>query len=201
MRTLIVIPIVHAIEDYGSLSEQAKASAIAQLGLEKYERGQQSIREYWEKVRSQVLDNAGDLVGVFVYQDSYPANLTPEQLAGYLVVDGQNRPKSPNYLLIRELIDKGAVLQGTEDMALVVEQVDIHKRISSASPEVRSLVFAETMDRTDELVSLRDEFIARRIRDTLPPDGKGILFIGRDHDVVSVLESLEGTDELTIEVW
>ena len=48
----------------------------------------------------------------------------------------------------------------------------------------------------DELIHLRDLFIARRIRETLAGASIGILFLGRKHRIMPELEKLP--EEYTI---
>ena len=61
----------------------------------------------------------------------------------------------------------------------------------TAPPEKRSEILEKTKERAAELVHLRDKFIARRIRDTLPKKGNGIIFMGRHHNVPAELENLK----------
>ena len=96
---------------------------------------------------------------------------------------------------------KGAILEGTEDRNLIVEQVEIYKAIArAATPEEQRVVLIETEERSIEITKLRDQFIARRIYGTLPKNGRGLIFIGRAHDVVSELKKLNnlGKDKIRI---
>lgn len=80
------------------------------------------------------------------------------------------------------MLDKGAILEGTEDMNLVLEQMKIYQRVSEASsPLEQNRILVENAARAKEITRKRDAFIAQRICDTLSDDGRGILFIGRDH--------------------
>ena len=101
------------------------------------------------------------------------------------------------FTLVKKLINNGAALTGTEDMNLVMEQLNIYQcAVETPSTAEHKEIFDELRVRSDKITKLRDEFIAKRIRDTLPKSGKGILFIGRNHDVIGELEKL--TKKFTI---
>ena len=192
MRTLYYVPIIHAIEDYGSLRPAIAEASKKRIGAVQFDELQKKIHDYWRVVEERIEKAISNVSGLIIYQDSFPAGDREKILIhfGYLLGD-QSKSKSPNFQLIKKLVDKGAILEGTEELSLIVEQVMIYKEAANAKMLLeQNQVLAKYAERSLKLVKLRDEFIAKRIRDTLPDDGKGILFIGKDHDVISELDKL-----------
>lgn len=191
MAVLYHVPIIHRIEDFGSLQEAIRAAFVTMHGEAAFARIQEDIRIFWVAVEERIEAAIPDLQGLHIYHDGFPVGSSEKLLAlfAYMLRD---HPKSLNFLLIKKLLDKGAVMEGTEDMALVIEQIRIYEcAVSASSQEEQQRITAIHADRAQELVELRDDFITRRICDTLPEDGRGILFIGRDHDIVDKLMALQ----------
>lgn len=190
MRILYYVPIVHSEDDYGSLGPVIKKSFVRQIGQAAFDRFQKNINEFWKIVEERIEKAIPDIHNLIIYHDGFPAGSKEKILAlfGHMC---QDHPKSPNFRLVKKLLDKGAVLEGTEDMNLVIEQLQLYQRAAeSVSPDEQKKILSANAARSREITKLRDEFIAKRINDTLPEDKKGILFLGRDHDVISELEKL-----------
>ena len=195
MPILYYVPIIHSVEDYGSLGPAIRAAFTEKWGME-IDELQEEIRQYWQIVDKRIDKAIPDVRGLVVYQDSLPVGDRQKILAlfGYIC---QDNPESQNFRLVKKLIDGGAVLEGTEDINLVMEQLKIYQRaLEAPSLTEQAKILDENRARSDEITKLRDKFIAKRVRDTLPEFGKGILFIGRSRDVISELEKL--TDKFTI---
>ena len=189
MPTLYYVPIIHSVEDYGSLGSVIKA-AFSEKKRMVFDNLQKDILEYWQIVEKRIDEAIPDVRGLVMYQDSLPVGDREKILTlfGYLCKD---HFKSPNFQLVKKLINNGAALTGTEDMNLVMEQLNIYQcAVETPSTAEHKEIFDELRVRSDKITKLRDEFIAKRIRDTLPKSGKGILFIGRNHDVIGELEKL-----------
>lgn len=190
MPILYYVPIIHSIEDYGSLGPAVKEALVRQRGEVGFANFQRSINEFWKIAEERIEKIVSDVAGLIIYHDGFPVG-SPEkilELFGYMCKD---TPKSSNFQLVKKLLDKGAMLEGTEDINLLIEQVNLYKRATeAATPEEQAKIIAAQAARSREIMKLRDEFIAKRINDTLPESGKGILFIGRDHDVIGELEKL-----------
>lgn len=193
MRVLYYVPIIHTSEECGTLSPAIRQAFLSRFGEKVFEQLQKEIRAYWRLVEARIKKTVYDFNGLLIYQDSFPVGSRENTLEffGYLLQD--HPQKSPNFNLIKELIDKGAILEGTEDMSIVLEQIKIYQLAYEAlSPLEQDRILAENAARANEIMRKRDTFIAQRICDTLPEDGRGILFIGRDHDVVAELKKLSG---------
>ncbi|MEK7076136.1 MAG: hypothetical protein AAB941_00520 [Patescibacteria group bacterium] len=190
MPILYYVPIIHSVEDYGSLGPAIKKSFARQAGEDFFAHLQKNIKEYWQIVEERIEKMISDVAGFIIYHDGFPVGDRKKVLAlfGFMC---QDHPESANFRLIKKLVAKGAVLEGTEDISLVVEHLQLYQRAAeAATTEEQKKILASQATRSLEIMRLRDKFIARRINDTLPESGKGILFIGRDHDVITELEKL-----------
>lgn len=190
MPILYYVPIIHSIEDYGSLGPAIKGAFERQLGEMAFTDLQKSINEYWQMVEERIEERIPNVRGLIIYHDGFPVGSSEKilELFGYMCRDN---PKSPNFRLVKKLLDKGAALEGTEDINLVIEQLKLYKRaVETVTPEEQAKILATQAYRSQEITKLRDEFIAKRIHDTLSDSKNGILFIGRNHDVIAELEKL-----------
>lgn len=188
MSTLYYVPMIHSVEDYGSLGPAIKKAFERRGGEAAFKHIQKDIHEYWKLVEKRIERAIPDVRGLIIYHDGFPVGSKEKVLAlfGHMC---QDHPQSSNFRLVKKLLDKGAALEGTEDINLVMEQLKLYQRAAETeSCEEQEKIIAAHAARSREITKLRDEFIAKRIHDTLPETGKGILFIGRDHDVASELE-------------
>lgn len=189
MAILYYVPIMDSIEDYGSLQNAFKDAFVKEYGETAFVELQHQVCDYWTTVQKRIENAIPDVRGFRIYHDGFPVGSREKVLAlfGYVFRDN---PKSPSLQLVKKLLDKGAVLEGTEDIALVAEQVRIYECVAHASKEEQQRIAAVHADRAKELVELRDDFIAQRICDTLSEDSYGILFMDSGHDVIRILEML-----------
>lgn len=191
MPVLYYVPIIHTSEEYGTLNPAIRQAFINRLGEREFEKLQEKIRAYWQLVEARIEETVHDFNGLIIYQDSFPVGSREKILEFFGRLFRDHPQKSPNFNLVKGLIDKGAILEGTEDMNLVLGQIKIYQLVSKASsPLEQNRILAENAARAEEITRKRDAFIAQRICDTLPEDGRGILFIGRDHDVITELKKL-----------
>ena len=190
MPTLYYVLIIHSVEDYGSLVQAIKEAFTKKYGGITFDNLQKEIHGFWQTVEKRIKETIPDVRGLVIYHDGFPVGDREKVLALFRYMCGDH-PESPNFCLVKKLLKEGAVLEGTEDMNLVKEQLEMYRRATeSSSPEKQAEILAAVSDCSNEILKLRDIFIAQRIRDTLPESGRGILFIGRDHDVISELEKL-----------
>lgn len=172
-RSLIIIPIVHTRADFGSLGSKVPVD-------HEYET---MATRYWQAVSKYVQDLPGDFSELRIYQDGLPD--LPTEMVTRIVDETQ----TPNFDLLRWLRDKGAHIMGTEDYRLLSQEYCASQIIFNAEGEEQKraarLKYAKE---SAYLLEGRDEYIAGRIKATLPEGGMGILFIGLAHEVKSLLE-------------
>lgn len=165
-RRLLIVPIIHTEAELGSEGGAHRAGYVARHGDQGWAEREALIDRYWHAVRDALLNLPIPFERVKLYQDSLPDAPDTDRLVAEMVQHG-----SPNHRLLRLLQSRGAVLLGTESLALLIEEYRAIKE-QRASPELlrRSL-------------EARDRYIAGRIAATLAEGEIGILFIGAAHDV------------------
>jgi hypothetical protein len=182
-RRLAVIPIVHSEADLGKLAARVRES----FGASVWRRRQRAVAELWRHVRDWASQLDPGSERIILYQDGLPDAKEAEAIVRELSACG-----SVNHQVLLDLMRRGATLVGSEDPKLLLREYELASRAASAAGNGRP---GEGGDR--ELATIleqRDEYIANRIDQTLPPGGLGVLFIGALHRVESKLpEEIELT--------
>jgi hypothetical protein len=95
---------------------------------------------------------------------------------------------SKNFEIIGKLLERGAVLVKTEDPVLVKQEYAYIAKIAhSKSPKEKEVWALRYKVAQGRLLRQRDDYIARRIKETLHEGETGVLFVGASHDVLSKL--------------
>jgi hypothetical protein len=174
-RRLVHIPIVHAPEDLGSQFEAVRQAHLARYGIRSWQQHRAAVARYWGEIRQTVvrLPRPGRLIRI--YQDGLPICGQETKLVCELAAAG-----SENHRLIVHLVAGGALLMGTEDPELLLQE---RRRWLQAGPSQPALDSSY-----DELMERRDVFIASRIGATLGPQPElGLLFLGALHRAMEKL--------------
>ncbi|MBI1747698.1 MAG: hypothetical protein HYR55_14090 [Acidobacteria bacterium] len=167
-RRLNYVPIVHSEADMGSLSGGLQKAYINRFGEKLWQEHRQAIDDMWEGIKAKVNKLALDFKKVRLYQDGLPVCGKEKEIVQQVAESG-----SKNHQLLLELMSQGATLMGTEDPSLLIKEYNRLRGAERITGKAESL----------ELLDQRDNFIARRITDTLLPEETGILFIGLMHRV------------------
>lgn len=182
MRTLYYVPILlHAPEEFGSLAKPLLEIAKRIRGPDAEKIYRERACQYWLEVIRR-LDESGlnapeKCRKMHIYVDGLPQ---AEDKHVQKVVEQLIELKLPQYLIIQKLLGKGAIIHGTESLQLLLEEHEMWtKTAQGITPNPK---------RKAELLQERDEFIAKRINETLPEDGIGILFMGAAHKVDNELK-------------
>ena len=197
MSTLYYVPMIHSDEELAELSPVIKELRVRFYGADTAEQDKQSIRELWKYTRAWVLEKIKDPRGLVIYQDGIPIG-PREKIRQLFTLVLKEHPRSPLFLLIKELLDRGAILEGTEDFNLLQKRVAAYKEIYRHSRECRDINdikerIIKKVEELDDLIIQSDRFIARRISQTLPEDGRGILFMGHRHCVDEELMKMQSS--------
>ena len=166
----------------GSLAPALGEGATAVLGQELWQKHKEIVSGFWDSV-ARFFDSL-DGNGFKVYQDGMVADGTE----GLRIVREGIALQSENYEIIGKLLERGAILVKTEDLALVrQEHAYITKIVGSKSLKGKEIAALRYKLAQSKLLRQRDDFIARRIKETLSEEEPGILFIGAYHDVIPKL--------------
>jgi len=178
MRTLILVPVIHTSADLGSLAKEVTGRGIAVLGEEAWEKHTAVVEKFWNKISDYF--NSIDVSGMKIYQDGMIA----EGEIGQKIVEESAKAGSRNYELVSRLLKRGAILVKTEDFKLVKEERDLLVALTQAKSMTHKLIaFIKYKLVKDKLLNKRDEFIAKRIDESLAQEATGVLFIGAYHNI------------------
>jgi hypothetical protein len=170
MARLIYIPVVHSIAEMGSAADAYQAAFVARYGEKKLSERAEEFDAIWRAIGEGIRALRLDLKRVNLYQDSLPVCGHERALVHDIAIQG-----SRNHQLLEALADSGARLVGTESPSLLLDE---YKLIQS--PE-------HTDAQAAALLEARDQFIARRIDETLAEGWVGLLFMGALHHVAKHL--------------
>ena len=176
MRRLIHVPIIHAPEDFGSHLEAVRKAYVSRHGIRGWQQHLRSVKQFWEDVRRLARPLAKTAATLRIYQDGLPVCGREVPLVRELAAQG-----SENHRLLLELMERGAVVMGTEDPDLLRQEHERCRRLGA-------LLEVAPGAHYDELMERRDSYIAARIDATLGGEPEmGLLFMGALHKVVERL--------------
>jgi hypothetical protein len=174
-RSLAIIPIVHTEADLGNLADHLRA----QIGDEAWADKQRAVAAIWQRIAAWCTN--AEARGLRLFQDGLPDAPSAAQIVRDLAGQG-----SLNHRILQDLIDRGAVLVGTEDPGLILREYEIAKAAAEAVEAGRRPDPRDAM-RSATLLDRRDEYIARKIDESLGEQAAGVLFIGMLHNVAPKL--------------
>jgi len=183
MRKLIYVPIIHMSADMGSIAKQVDKRGIAGFGEEFWKGHRETISGFWDVI-SHYFDyidmDTRNRKKMKIYQDGMIA----EREVVQKIVEEGIKSGSKNYELVLRLLKRGAILVKTEEFKMVKEELDRLLAITKAKSTSKKLfAFIKYRLIKNRLLSKRDEFISRRIDETLNQDETGILFLGAYHNI------------------
>ena len=177
LKRLIYVPILHAQDD-------AKHKASSLPKNQKIAEELSAVDEMWAGIAAKIEGLNLPWKQTRIYQDGAPVCGNELSLAKQLAESG-----SPNFSFILDLINKGATLEGTENMDLLIEEYDLlNKLLMKSYGTHQQTKNAEYQTKSRELLALRDQFILNRITDTLKKDELPIVFMGVMHRLDKMLE-------------
>ena len=121
---------------------------------------------------------ASDFSNFRLFQDGLPICGKEPQIVNDLAKSG-----STNNKLLLELMEKGARLTGTESASLLIEEYQLTRLAFSNLGEENPDFVRNREETAKRLLEKRDEFIARRIEETLLPGETGLVFLGALHSL------------------
>ncbi len=182
VRKLIYVPILHTDVDLGSLAGTLTQQAKAVMGEGNWQRHQEVIRRYWQELASYWTRQ--EVAGVKIYQDA----MAVDGNVGAKIVTDLAAQGSINYVLLTQLLDRGAVLMQTENAALLREEYLLTKNLAQkTSLWGRMWGLLRYTTRTKQLLRQRDRSIGQRINESLREAETGICFLGASHQMLPYL--------------
>ena len=161
------------------MRESIQRLKIRTLGRTGWAQTVNRIEQLWVQIEKAIEGLALDYDRVRLYQDGLPVCGRELDIVTELAKAG-----SRNHRLLLRLREKGATLMGTESSELLVDEYQLVQedfalgRSASARREEASRKALR-----DSLLKRRDEFIGRRIGETLLAGHTGIIFLGMLHSL------------------
>jgi hypothetical protein len=177
MRNLIYIPIIHTQADMGALAESFRAIAIERIGRERWKSNVVATEQFWSGIRQEILKWDLPFPHVRLYQDGLPVCGCEADIVADLAKSG-----SPNHQLLVQLMGRGATLMGTESPDLLIEEYSLVQRILTArSSKEAARIKEQQRTLSQRLLLRRDQFVSRRVNESLGVGETGVLFLGMLH--------------------
>jgi hypothetical protein len=183
-RTLVYIPIIHTQADMGALSPAIQRLKVKELGRRGWERNVKLVNKLWAQIEQAIEGLALPYQRVRLYQDGLPVCGREREIVTELAKAG-----SRNHGLLDRLRERGATITGTESSELLVEEYELVKAdLASGKPAFARREEPRRKALRDSLLKRRDEYIARRINETLQAGETGLIFLGMLHSLGSWLD-------------
>ncbi|MBI2524997.1 MAG: hypothetical protein HYV93_03345 [Candidatus Rokubacteria bacterium] len=178
-RVLIHIPIIHTQADMGALAGSVRRVTVQKLGRQAWKSHVEAIGQMWEEIRRAVEGWGLPWENVRLYQDGLPRCGREAEIVAELASAG-----SANHQLLLSLMKRGATLMGTESPELLLEEYRLVQEVLAAKdPKEAARIEARHGARSRSLLARRDEYIARRVNESLRPGETGLLFLGMLHSL------------------
>jgi len=179
VRTLVYVPIIHSEVELGSKGASVRRSFIEALGDAAWQRREVMVEAMWQGLRDTLMALPLPASGTRLYQDSLPICGHEHEIVEDLANSG-----SRNHQLLRALMQRGAVLMGTENASLILAEYRRIQQLEQLSKQGGSAAAARLLEQEGQrLLRERDTFIARRIDDTLRDGELAIVLLGMLHRV------------------
>lgn len=179
MKTLVYVPVIHTEADMGSMAGSLKEAYLDRYGEEGWASHVKAIGRMWEGIKRKLDALALDYPSTKLYQDGLPICGKELQIVNEVASRG-----SLNHQILLELIHKGCTLMGTESPKLLLKEYRMIQEAITGYKDPSSFVGRFIFKWiSHRLLVRRDQFIARRIDDTLKDGETAVLFIGIQHEV------------------
>lgn len=184
LKKLIYVPILHAREAQVRTPFIVRGNEKNNMGGMKNGKKLSPVEEMWEGIAAKIGGLKLPWNQTRIYQDGLPVCGNELEVVARLAENG-----NLNFMALVDLIKKKAKLEGTENIDLLIQEYDLlNKLLMKDSDKDRSDTMAEYQAKSRELLTLRDEFILKRITSTLQPGELPIVFMGVMHRLDKMLE-------------
>ena len=163
----------------GTKAELHKKEFTDQFGVCVWNERIKAVDEMWKGIANRFRKLDVDHSNVRIYQDGLPLCGREMDIVRDVAAQG-----SQNHRLVLSLVKRGASLEGTEDIQLLLEEYHYIQAITREHEPAEKRRKAKSLSMKRKiLLRQRDRFIARRIDKTLKEGETGILFAGMAHRV------------------
>ena len=162
----------------GSMQEAVENEYIKKYGKAKWKEHIKAIDKMWAGITKKLEALDLDYKKVKLYQDGLP--ICGKELE---IVQDIAQRGGKNHRLLLTLLEKGATLEGTEDVNLLLKEYNYIKATVQGGKAGRIKDTKSLKERGRENLIQRDRFIAKRIDKTLNDGWVGLCFIGAQHKV------------------
>lgn len=166
---LYIILIAHTYTDMGSMRDEIPLD-------EQYEA---KVTRDWVEIFRYLRGLPPDfLASLRIYQDGLVN--APTRIVDKIVDETQ----TANFEILRWLKGQAAQILGTENPALLMEEhQSLQAIINYPDGEAKSAARLAYLKKSSLLLEERDQYMAQRIKETLPNGETGLLFIGVAHNI------------------
>ena len=187
-RRLVYVPILHVREDVDELAAMFGGNEAKQREPQPMEERRAAVSGMWAGIAARIEGLGLPWGQTRIYQDGLPVCGTELKIIAQLAENGSRNP-----LLLLDLQKKGAKLEGTEDIELLMREYNLLNVLLMKVPGAEQAApMPEYQAKSAELLKARDEFTFNRIKSTLLEGEVPLVFMG----VMHRLDKLLGKDYL-----
>lgn len=184
LRRLVYVPILHVREDFDELGAMFDGGGAEEKEPQAMEEQRAAVAKMWSGIAARLAELGLPWERTRIYQDGLPVCGTELGIVTQLAGNG-----SRNHLLLLELLKKGAKLEGTEDIGLLMREYNLLNVLLMKAPGAEPAApRPEYQAKSAELLKARDEYIYNRIKKTLPEGELPLVFMGVMHRLDKLLE-------------
>ena len=184
LKKLIYVPVLHAHEAPGFATSIRHGKEESDIKSGKNIEKISAVDQMWNGIAAKIGELNIPWKHTRIYQDGLPVCGNELEVVTRLAGNGVH-----NFLFILDMIQKRAKLEGTENMDLLIREYDlITNLLMKNSAKSKKETIAEYQGKSRELLTLRDEFILNRIKNTLQSGELPIVFMGVMHRLDKMLE-------------
>ena len=187
MKKLLYFPIVHNKADLGSLGSQLSQEGERKFGESAWRNHLEQVDKSWDEIEIEISRQLKKTPAhkIKIYQDGLPV----VNEIGIKIVSDAAANGSKNYMIIEQLLARGAKLELAENKDFLLQEYYLLADINNAeTPEKHLEAYLTYQRRSAELLNSRDQFVADQINATLKEGEVGIAFFGASHSIVDKLQ-------------
>jgi len=183
MRKLFLVPMIHMGTDLGKSTGEISLIKNRLLSQERLEQHEKTISLFWDSIQDYFQRQ--DVKNMKIFQDGLAAGgEIGKKIAKELALK-----KSRNFMTLSDLVDKGAMVMKTEDIALIQQEQTLFMNLLKSKHFFSTLMnYLKYKFNQTRLLKKRDMYMAGQINNHLKNGETAALFIGAAHNVACYLD-------------